>query len=114
MEMRTRPVTEADLPRICSFPQSAEELFFLSPKARYPLTPEQLAGAIAARADSTVVEGGGQVLAFARLARKFGLLASRASDYHGPEDCVIELGKAPLLPPDLTPVWTRLMPVSSC
>jgi 3',5'-nucleoside bisphosphate phosphatase len=56
----------------------------------------------------------GQVLAFARLARKFGLLASRASDYHGPEDCVIELGKAPLLPPDLTPVWTRLMPVSVC
>ena len=56
----------------------------------------------------------GQVLAFARLARKFSLLASRASDYHGPEDCVIELGKAPLLPPDLTPVWTRLMPVSVC
>lgn len=65
MEMRTRPVTEADLPRICSFPQSAEELFFLFPKARYPLTPEQLAGAITARADSMVVEQGGQAMAFA-------------------------------------------------
>lgn len=65
MEMRTRPVTEADLPRICSFPQSAEELFFLFPKARYPLTPEQLACAITARADSMVVEQGGQAMAFA-------------------------------------------------
>lgn len=52
---------------------------------------------------------GGQVLAFARLARKFGLLASRASDFHGPEDSLIDLGRAPLLPPDLTPVWTRLV-----
>jgi predicted metal-dependent phosphoesterase TrpH len=52
---------------------------------------------------------GGQVLAFARLARKFGLLASRASDFHGPEDSPIDLGRAPPLPPDLTPVWTRLV-----
>lgn len=65
MEMRTRPVAEADLPRLCTFPQSAEELFFLFPKAGYPLTPEQLAGAIAVRADSTVVERSGEVVAFA-------------------------------------------------
>ena len=51
---------------------------------------------------------GGQVLAFARLARKFGLMASRASDFHGPEDSPIDLGRAPPLPPDLTPVWTHL------
>lgn len=51
---------------------------------------------------------GGQVLAFARMARRFGLLASRASDFHGPEDSHIDLGAAPTLPPDLTPVWTRL------
>ena len=49
---------------------------------------------------------GGQVLAFARLARKYGLLASRASDFHGPEDSLIDLGRASPLPPDLTPVWT--------
>lgn len=65
MEMRTRPVAKADLARICTFPQSAEELFFLFPKASYPLTPEQLAQAIAARSDSTVVELAGQVVAFA-------------------------------------------------
>jgi len=51
---------------------------------------------------------GGQVLAFARMARKYGLLASRASDFHGPEDSPIDLGRASPLPPDLTPVWTRL------
>ena len=51
---------------------------------------------------------GGQLLAFARMARKYGLLASRASDLHGPEDSPIDLGRASPLPPDLTPVWTRL------
>ena len=51
---------------------------------------------------------GGQLLAFARMARKYGLLASRASDFHGPEDSPIDLGRASPLPPDLTPVWTRL------
>lgn len=65
MGMRTRPVVEADLARLCTFPQNAEELFFLYPKAGYPLTPEQLAGAIAVRADSTVVERCGEVVAFA-------------------------------------------------
>ena len=51
---------------------------------------------------------GGQLLAFARMARKYGLLASRASDFHGPEDSPIDLGRASPLPPDLTPVWARL------
>lgn len=51
---------------------------------------------------------GGQLLAFARMARKYALLASRASDFHGPEDSPIDLGRASPLPPDLTPVWTRL------
>ena len=52
---------------------------------------------------------GGQVLAFARLARKFGLMASRASNFHGPEDSPIDLGRAPPLPQDLTPVWSQLI-----
>ncbi len=52
---------------------------------------------------------GGQVLAFARMSRRFGLMASRASDFHGPEDSLIDLGRAPPLPPDLTPVWSRLI-----
>jgi predicted metal-dependent phosphoesterase TrpH len=44
----------------------------------------------------------------ARLAREFGFLASRASDFHGPGESWIDLGKLPPLPPDLTPVWSEL------
>jgi predicted metal-dependent phosphoesterase TrpH len=45
---------------------------------------------------------------FASVCRKFGFLASRASDFHGPGESWIDLGKLPALPPDLTPVWTEL------
>lgn len=42
---------------------------------------------------------------FAALARELGLLASRGSDFHGPQESGMELGRLPPLPPDLTPVW---------
>jgi len=42
---------------------------------------------------------------FARLAREFGLLASRGSDFHGPEESLADLGRLPPLPADLKPVW---------
>lgn len=45
---------------------------------------------------------------YASVCRKFGFLASRASDFHGPGESWIDLGKLPELPPDLTPVWTEL------
>lgn len=68
-----RPVSEQDIPVLCRFPQSAEELFFLFPKANFPLTPEQLQESIARRSDSTVVERNGDVVAFANLYRwEFG------------------------------------------
>ena len=41
---------------------------------------------------------------FARLAREFGFLASRGSDFHGPGEGA-DLGRLPPLPADLTPVW---------
>lgn len=44
---------------------------------------------------------------FARVARHYGFLASRASDFHGELESPVDLGRAPPLPPDLTPVWTR-------
>ncbi len=50
-----REVRADDVPLICTFPQDEEELFFLLPKATYPLTPEQLSRAIERRFDSTVV-----------------------------------------------------------
>jgi 3',5'-nucleoside bisphosphate phosphatase len=43
----------------------------------------------------------------ARVARHYGFLASRASDFHGEQESPVDLGGAPLLPPDLTPVWAR-------
>lgn len=46
---------------------------------------------------------------YASVARKFGFLASRASDFHGPGESWIDLGKLPDLPPDLTPVWSELI-----
>lgn len=65
MKLDHRPVQEDDLVIICSFPQSEEELFFLFPKASFPLTPAQLQESIAQRADSTVVTLDGEVVAFA-------------------------------------------------
>ncbi|MCF8177337.1 MAG: PHP domain-containing protein [Sulfuritalea sp.] len=49
-----------------------------------------------------------EVREFSRIARDFGFLASRASDFHGPGESWIDLGKLPDLPEDLTPVWSRL------
>ncbi|MGY4524092.1 N-acetyltransferase family protein [Pseudomonas sp. TE21394] len=65
MHLNHRPVRPDDIPAICSFPQSPAELFYMFPKATYPLTPAQLSDAIAQRSGSTVVEGNGTVLAFA-------------------------------------------------
>ena len=48
-----------------------------------------------------------EVSEFARIAREFGFLASRASDFHGPGESWIDLGRLPDLPEDLTPVWSQ-------
>lgn len=45
---------------------------------------------------------------FASLARRRGLLASRASDFHGANESAIDLGGCVPLPHDLRPVWSRL------
>lgn len=47
-----------------------------------------------------------QVAWFAGHARRFGLLASRGSDFHGPEFRGAELNAIPALPQGLTPVWS--------
>jgi len=65
MHLTHRPVQPSDIPAICCFPQGPEELFYMFPKATYPLTPEQLTDAIAQRSGSTVVEAEGVVLGFA-------------------------------------------------
>jgi 3',5'-nucleoside bisphosphate phosphatase len=42
---------------------------------------------------------------YARVAKRFGFLASIGSDFHGPGESRIDLGHLPPLPPGLTPVW---------
>ncbi|MCX8087397.1 MAG: PHP domain-containing protein [Rhodocyclaceae bacterium] len=46
-----------------------------------------------------------EIREFAGIAREFGLLASRASDFHGPGESYTDLGRMAMLPSDLTPVW---------
>lgn len=50
--------------------------------------------------------GTDEVREFAGIAREFGFLASRASDFHGPGESWTDLGRMAQLPPDLKPVWT--------
>lgn len=42
---------------------------------------------------------------FGRLASEYGFLASRGSDFHGPGESYVDLGKLPPLPDGLKPVW---------
>jgi 3',5'-nucleoside bisphosphate phosphatase len=46
-----------------------------------------------------------QFLEYAILAREFGFLASRGSDFHGPGESRVDLGNLPDLAADLRPVW---------
>jgi predicted metal-dependent phosphoesterase TrpH len=46
-----------------------------------------------------------QFLEYAILAKEFGFLASRGSDFHGPGESRVDLGKLPDLTTDLKPVW---------
>lgn len=64
-----RPIHNNDIPLICTFPQNEEELFFLFPKASYPLTPLQLRKEIVSRSDPLVVLLDGEVVGFANFYR---------------------------------------------
>ncbi|SDW24435.1 GNAT family N-acetyltransferase [Paenibacillus sp. CF384] len=64
-----RPLLKEDLETISSFPQSAEELFYVSPRFQYPLTPDQIMKVLENRFEPTVIldEESGQVIAYANL-----------------------------------------------
>lgn len=47
---------------------------------------------------------------YAGIAREFGLVASRGSDFHSPDESRIDLGDLPDLPGTLSPVWEALAP----
>ncbi len=47
---------------------------------------------------------------YADMALEFGLLASRGSDFHSPEESHTDLGRLPDLPGRLSPIWEALEP----
>ena len=49
-----------------------------------------------------------EALRYADMAREFGLLASRGSDFHSPDESYTDLGTLPPLPEHLAPVWSAL------
>lgn len=42
---------------------------------------------------------------YAEVARRYGFLASRGSDFHSPHESRVDLGQLPPLPSDLKPIW---------
>jgi hypothetical protein len=46
-----------------------------------------------------------QYAEYAKVAKRYGFLASRGSDFHGPGESRVDLGELPPLPSGLTPVW---------
>jgi hypothetical protein len=47
-----------------------------------------------------------QYIEYAKIARRYGFLASRGSDFHSPEESRIDLGQLPQLPSGVEPVWS--------
>ncbi len=64
-----RAATLADLPVVCSWVDDADTLFYLHPRAQFPLTVAQLAEAFAARELNTVLLADGAPVAFANCYR---------------------------------------------
>jgi predicted metal-dependent phosphoesterase TrpH len=85
----------------------------LAHPARYPLSRSKLRRLLrefvaAGGVGLEVVSGShslDDVHHMARHAQDFRLLASAGSDYHGPEQSWLELGRLPALPPGCRPIW---------
>jgi predicted metal-dependent phosphoesterase TrpH len=92
---------------------AAGGLAVIAHPARYRLSAGKLRRLIgefreAGGAGMEVVSGShtrDNVTAMAGYARAGGLLASRGSDYHGPENPWVRLGQLMELPPGCTPIW---------
>ena len=60
-----REAERDDFKEICKLPQDAEELFYMFPKAKYPLSLSQLVSAVKNRSDSTVILHNDEIVGFA-------------------------------------------------
>lgn len=62
-----RPAILEDFSTICMFPQDAQELYYMYPAGKFPLTSEQMAEAVKSRWKPTVVLADGEVAGYANL-----------------------------------------------
>lgn len=63
-----RPLADADIPTVCGFPRTPEELYFLFPRAVWPLTPDQVRASLPVRYDPTVATLGDRVVGYVNFA----------------------------------------------
>jgi GNAT superfamily N-acetyltransferase len=66
-QLTHRPLQDDDIPAICGFPQTAEELFFAWHGADWPLTPDGMRRLLPRRVDPTVFLLAGAPVGFAAL-----------------------------------------------
>jgi len=103
----------ATLPEALEWIGAAGGVPVVAHPGRYKLSAPQLAqffdefkalggGAIEVMTGSHTLE---QYNHFAEVARCYGFMASRGSDYHGPGESRVDPGQLPPLPADLKPVW---------
>lgn len=53
-----------------------------------------------------------QYAEYSLIAKQYGFLASRGSDFHDPHDCEVDIGYLPALPKTVPPVWQQgLIPI---
>lgn len=103
----------AELSEALGWIKAAGGIAVIAHPGRYRLTPAQRRELYVAfkemgGAGIEVVSGShkeNEIREFAGIAREFGFLSSRASDFHGPGESYIDLGRMAQLPPDLKPVW---------
>lgn len=107
--------TWASLEQAVRWIRGSGGLAVLAHPGRYRLDESQCADLLAEFVDLggsavEVVTGShapDQFPVWANYARRFGLLASTGSDFHGPGESRCDLGRAPPLPDGCTPVWTQ-------
>lgn len=103
----------ATLQQAVSWIRGAGGIAVIAHPGRYNFTPvqfgalfdefKQLGGAaLEVTTGSHTVD---QYAQYAKVANNYGLLASRGSDFHGPGESRVDLGKLPPLPAGVMPIW---------
>lgn len=107
------PIQWATLEQAVTWIRNAGGIAVVAHPGRYSYTPVQFDGLFTSFKDLggqaiEVVTGShrrDQFAEYAKVAQHYGFLASKGSDFHGPDEGRFDLGDSPALPPGLTPVW---------